>query len=137
MDREPDRKSSASAACAILFGAAFLACSALQPPNDTMARADQTIAQASAAGAADHAALEIEIAREKLAAAERAVRDDDLEEAHRLAEQSLVEAQLAQAKTDAAAAERNQKETRESVWTLADETKRTTDALEDAVGGTK
>ncbi len=137
MTRESDRKPGASVPCAILVSAALLACSALQPPADTMARADQTIAQASAAGAADHAALEIELAREKLAAAERAVRDDDLAEAHRLAEQSLAEAQLAQAKTDAAAAERNQRETRDSVWTLADETQRTTDALEDAVGGTK
>lgn len=137
MVRETDRKPGASVLCAMIISAAFLACSALQPPADTMARADQTIAQASAAGAADHAALEIELAREKLAAAERAVRDDELEEAHRLAEQSLAEAQLAQAKTDAAVAERNQEETRDSVWKLADETQRTTDTLEDAVGGKK
>lgn len=120
---------------AALGAMTFLACSGMQAPTAEIARADQAIQQAAAAGGAQHAPLEIRKAREKLENAERASRDDDYEEAHRFAAQALADARLAETKAEAAQAERNAEETREGLYTIEEESRRTTDTLEEALEG--
>ena len=57
---------------------------------------------AVAAGADEYAPIELRFAREKLAGARLAIEDRDFETASRLLNQSIVNSDLAMAKTDAA-----------------------------------
>jgi hypothetical protein len=72
------------------------------PPETTraVAQADLAVRDAAAGEAPELASAELQLAREKLARAERARADGDDERARRLAEQALVDAQLAEARAE-------------------------------------
>jgi hypothetical protein len=61
------------------------------------------------------------VAREKLLAAQKAMDDDDYEEARRLAEQATVDAQLAQAKASSAETQQQAAELRKTIDALREE----------------
>lgn len=74
------------------------------PPTDSLGKAEIAINRAIEEGAADHAPLELRIARDKLDAAKKAMNDSDYDVARRLAEEAAVDANVAigKAKSDEA-----------------------------------
>jgi hypothetical protein len=79
----------------------FTACaSAPKSPTAAIQAAELAIANAEQARVADYASPELTGAREKLTDARKAVQQEEMVQALRLAEQSRVDAELALAKTD-------------------------------------
>jgi len=113
---------------AALSGAAlFVAgCASAPAPTAQLEAARQAIADADSAQAAKHAAPELGQARSKLAAAEAAVQNEDMDNAARLAEEARVDAQLADARTAAVKAQAANEEIRRSNSAVLDEMQRTT-----------
>ncbi len=117
-----------------LAGAVLLAggCASTPPePTAQMEAARQAIAAAERAEAAKHAAAELGQARSKLAAAETAVKNEDMDDAARLAEEARVDAELADARTAAVKAQAANDEIRRANSAVLDEMQRTT------TGGTR
>lgn len=108
--------------CATL---AMSGCSAGRPPTETLSQADLAIQQADKSTASQHAPLELQTARERLAKATRAMDEKEYDVARRLAGQALVDAQLAEAKAQAEKARQAAVELRKSIETLRTELERT------------
>jgi hypothetical protein len=92
------------------------------PPVDKLAAADEAVRQAETSTASQYAPLPLSTAREKLEAARRAMDEEDYETARRLAEQALVDAQLAQETAASAKARAAAEELQQSIETLRQET---------------
>lgn len=90
---------------AAAIGTAVLALSACAstppPPTAQMAVATAAVAHAAAAGSAEYAPAELAMARDKMGRANVALAAKDHEGALRLAQQAQLDAQLAEAKTEA------------------------------------
>lgn len=104
----------------VAFG---LLCGCRTPTGSTaaIAKADAALSQADLGAAATHAPLELRLAREKLARAEEELRDERYTEARRLAEQALVDVQLAEAKAQSAEARAAADDLRRGVQTIENE----------------
>jgi hypothetical protein len=89
----------------LAVGQLLSACALIEPPTAQLRVARGAIAEAEAAGAPHHAALELEAARTKLADAEDRVRRGDYVGAERLAEAAEADARLAAMRARAAAAD--------------------------------
>lgn len=88
----------------VLAAALLLAgCATMPPPTDLMQRAESALQAARAAGAADHAPLELGFASKKLDKAQSAVRVEHYLVATRLARESQVNSNLARVKSALAA----------------------------------
>lgn len=113
---------------AVLAGLLLIgACaSAPQVPNRSLQAAEQAIATAEQARVADYASLELSQAREKLAAARVAVQQEEMVVARRLADEALVEAQLATARAGELKAKEINEDMKESTETLKHEMDRET-----------
>ena len=75
------------------------ACASTPPaPNEALQGAESAISTAEQARVADFASAELTVAREKLALARTAVRNEDMTRAERLAVESRVHAELAHAR---------------------------------------
>jgi hypothetical protein len=109
-------------------GALMLAGCASTPPAPTaqLQAAQQAIANAERMDAGRDAAVELGEARTKLAAADAAVREENMAAAARLADESRVAAELAAAKTATVKATAVNDEMKRSTGTLIDEMQRTT-----------
>jgi hypothetical protein len=95
-------------------GLLALACASTPAPNEELGRARLALEQAERSGSTQHAELEMKLAREKLAAADREMAAHAYEPARRSAEQAEVDARLALVKSrraEAAAADRELKQT--------------------------
>ncbi|AWJ85310.1 hypothetical protein TSH58p_10025 [Azospirillum sp. TSH58] len=75
------------------------------PPTAQLGASAQAIQQAERAGALQHAPAEFQSAREKLAAADAAMREDERTSARRLAEQAQADAELATVRSQRATAQ--------------------------------
>ncbi|KAA0677055.1 DUF4398 domain-containing protein [Roseomonas genomospecies 6] len=75
------------------------------PPTAQLGASAQAIQQAERAGALEHAPAEFQSAREKLAAADSAMREDERTKARRLAEQAQADAELATVRSQRATAQ--------------------------------
>lgn len=95
-----------------------------QAPTQSLQAAEQAIATAEQARVADYASLELSQAREKLAAARDAVRKEQMVLAQRLADEALVDAQLATAKAGEIKAKEVNEDMKESTRTLIHEMNR-------------
>ncbi len=115
---------------ASLGGAFLLTACASTPPEPTveMKAAEQAIAVADRARIADAASPELNEAREKLTAAQRAVQEKRMAEAERLALESRVDAELASAKAESSKAKAVNDEIKQSTATLAQEMQRNSGA---------
>jgi Domain of unknown function (DUF4398) len=103
----------------------FTACASTpREPTVAMQAAEQAIAVADRARVADAASPELSEAREKLTAAQVAVRDKHMVEGERLAQESRADAELASAKIEAAKAKAVNQEIRGSTETLRQEMQR-------------
>jgi hypothetical protein len=100
------------------------ACASTPAPTAQLQAAEQAISNADRAEAGRYAATEMGDARTKLASANTAVQEKRMVEAARLADQSLVEAQLASARTASVKAKAVNDEMKTSTGTLVDEMQR-------------
>jgi len=117
----------------IVMGAAgVLALSACatppQPPTQALQAAESAIANAEQSRVADYASAELTVAREKLAAARVATRNDQMVQAEYLAVESRVHAELAYAQAEEIKAKAVNVEMQKSIDTLKDEMNRATGA---------
>lgn len=78
---------------------------ASEPPPPALAQAEQAVRDAQARGAATYAPQEMSLAAARLTAAREAAHNDRPTEAGRLAEEAVVNAELAQARMDATQAQ--------------------------------
>lgn len=92
--------------------AVVAACAQAPIPHQAMTAADLAMARARTAGAADHAAVELARAEAKLAAARAAIRAKAHDRARTLAEQAMVDAELAESRAQAAQEEASARELR-------------------------
>ncbi len=106
-------------------GAATLSgCSARNHPAAILSQAEIAVWEASESRAPQHAPLELRVAREKLEAAKQALKAENYDSARRLAEQALVDAQLAKAKADSQFARHNAEELQKTLDALRIEAER-------------
>ena len=84
--------------CAVLLGACA---SQGKPPVADLAIARTSVSQAEAAGAAQYAPVEFLSARDKLARAESAMRDERYNDARRLTDEAAADADVAERKSRA------------------------------------
>lgn len=101
--------------------AALIACQTPRRPIEAVAKADAAIEQADLGAAAEHAPLELRLAREKLETAKARLRDERYTDARRLAEQALVDVQLAEVKAESETARETAQELREGIQTIENE----------------
>jgi len=101
-------------------------CSAARPPEAPVAQAELAVRQAAESKAPTYAPTEFRIAEEKYQGAQRAMSAEEYDLARRLAEQAVVDAQLAQARAEAAAAQKNSEEFRSTIKALQSEANRPT-----------
>jgi putative cell wall-binding protein len=107
----------------------LVACaSAPKPPTAALQAAESAITNAERARVADHASQELTQAREKLTAANAAVRQEQMVLALRLAEQSRVDAELATARAEEIKARAINDEMKKSTHALEQEMQRNTGA---------
>jgi hypothetical protein len=103
----------------------FLAgCASAPPPKETISKAEISISNADRAGAAAYEPELLSSARTKLNQAQKQVDEDENEEAARLAEESLAEAMLANAKTEAARQAKQLEDMRKTIEALKQESSR-------------
>ena len=95
--------------------AALAGCAQAPVPHEALTTADLAVARARTAGAANHASVELARAEAKLEQARAAVRAKAHERARTLAEQALVDAELAEVKAQAAQEEASARSLRERV----------------------
>ncbi|MCG5502093.1 DUF4398 domain-containing protein [Ectothiorhodospira lacustris] len=124
----PNRVVTSLRPAAALAGLLTLAACASTPPAPTHAlqAAETAITNAEQARVADYASIELNEARENLAAARKAVQDEDMIRAERLAERSRVNAELASAKARLAKAKAINEEMETSIDVLQQEMQRGT-----------
>ena len=94
------------------------ACSTVEPPAEKVSQAEFAVREASERRAPQYASLELRRARDKLAEARQAMSRENYVTARRLAEQALVDAQLAQEKAEAEIARQNAEEFQKNIETL-------------------
>lgn len=95
-----------------------LACASVPPPSEAISNAEMAVRQAESVQASEFAPLQMRIAREKLDDAKALVRKgdkDDMLKARRLAEASLVEAQLAEQTARTEIAKKNRDEAQKTI----------------------
>jgi hypothetical protein len=100
------------------------ACASTPAPTEQVAVATAAVNSAAAAGGTEGAPLEMKAARDKLARANAAMVAKDYDIARALAQQSQVDAQLAQARTEAAKAQKAADETQDAARALREEMNR-------------
>ena len=114
---------------AIVLALALSACGTPRRPIESVSKAEAAVQAADSGKAAEHAPLELDMAREKLARAEQALDDGDHERAQRLADQALVDALLADAKAQSQTSRENAQALQSSIQTLRQETERNVEGV--------
>jgi hypothetical protein len=99
-------------------------CSTVGPPKAEIAAADLAIQDATKSKASQYAPLELRMARDKFDKAQRAMNNKEYIHARRLAEEALVDAELAEAKASSEDARRTANELQQSLETLRREAER-------------
>ena len=110
----------------VLCGALGITGCSAHPPEAAVAQADLALRQATESKAPIYAPSEFRAAQEKTLGAQRAMSEGEYDEARRLAEQAVIDAQLAQARANAADAQKNAQEVRSSTSALQSEANRPT-----------
>jgi len=109
----------------LLYGALGVsACATTQPPVASFSRAELAVRQASESNASQYAPMELQSAREKLDEARLALDTYEYERAHRLAEQALADARLAEARAEVESSRQTARDLRLTIEALRDEVAR-------------
>jgi hypothetical protein len=102
-------------------------CASTPPvPNERLAVAEAAVNRASSTSTSENAPAELQIAIAKLASARQAVASEDMELAGRLAEQAVVDAQVAELRAQAARSKKSALESQEAARVLREEIDRKT-----------
>jgi len=110
------------ASAAILFMFFLAGCAdKVPPPTQQITMATQAIAQAETSGAFELAPMELKSARDKLSLAQRAMEKEDNLKAGQLADQAMIDANLAEAKARSAKAQKTVEELKENIRILREE----------------
>jgi len=99
-------------------------CSTVAPPKEQLAAAELAVQQANKSKAPQYSPLELRMAMDKLDEAKRAMNKKEYTVARRLAEEALVDAQVAEAKAASEDARRAASDLRQSLETLRREAER-------------
>lgn len=102
----------------------MVGCAGIPAPTDQMAVAKDAVNTAISAGGNEFAPVQLRSAMDKMDAAERAMADEEYEQALQLAEQAQVDAQLATTTARAAKAQKAARELDEGNRTLLQEIER-------------
>ena len=113
----------AAGACATVF---LGGCASVPPPTEQIAVSKSAIANATSAGGAEYAPVELRSAQDKLDRAHRAMANDDNEEARRYAEQAQADARLAEQKANSAKARKSAAVMQDDIRVLREELARKT-----------
>lgn len=113
-----------TAALALTMGMVLAGCASTPVPHDSIAVSKTAIQGAINAGGSEYAPVELKTAQDKIAAAERAIDDDENTKALHLARAAEVDARLAEYKANAAKAEKALVESREAQRVLQEEIQR-------------
>ena len=105
IERSPEK--AARAALAAVVPLLLVACSSTPPPVAEISAAQTAVTAAEQTDAARHAPADLDRARDKVLRAQAAMQEEYNEQARRLAEQALVDARLAEAKSRADVARQN------------------------------
>jgi hypothetical protein len=108
----------------VLAALSVAGCSTVSPPKDSVAAADLAVKEANKSKAPQYSPLELRKAMDKLDEAKRAMTKKEYVQARRLAEEALVDAQLAEAKAASEDARRTASDVRQSLETLRREAER-------------
>ena len=113
-------------ACLVtLFVVVLAGCAGKAPaPDNQVSLATQSIAQAQSSGAVEFAPVELNSARDKLSRAKLAMGKEENIKARRLAEEAMVDANLAEAKARSAKSQKIVDELKESIRVLQQEMNR-------------
>lgn len=117
-----NRKVKLVAGCAMLF--IVTACASTKPPTAKMSETESAIKQAEQVDAQDYAPLEIREARKKFDQAKQMVKQEKYAKAKRLADEAMVDAELAEITARSKKAQEAVKQLRESIKTLKEEIER-------------
>jgi len=109
-------------AAGVLAAGTLVACGTPTQPAASVSKAELAVHQADAKDAGEHAPLDIQLAREKLARAQKALQDDDHDKARRLADEALVDALVADAKADTEESRATAQALQQSIQSLQNET---------------
>jgi len=126
-DNKRGMRTSPFFAAAVVAGIlAISACASTPtPPNRALQAAESAITNAERARVADYASTELREAREKLAAAQAAARNEDMVKAGYLAAEAQVHAELATARAEELKAKAVNDDMQKSIDTLKQEMQRT------------
>ena len=105
-------------------GLLLSACASVPPPTQQLAASRAAIESAEVAGAGKDAPADLGQARDKLTAAELAANSGENERARRLADEALVDAQLAQARAATARSRENLEQNEATLRALREEASR-------------
>jgi predicted S18 family serine protease len=94
------------------------------PPHDKISDAEMALDRAREEGAGDYDPADLKSAEDKLARAKKAMSDRDYKTATRLAEESAIDAQTAEARSKAAKAKELSRQMEENVDSLRKEVER-------------
>ena len=97
----------------------------MRPPHDTISNAEMAISRAREVNAIVYAPLDLKFAEEKIAKAKQAMSTENYETAYRLAEDSLLDAQVAEAKSKAIKSQELSQKMEENINSLRQEIERT------------
>lgn len=110
----------------VLIAMIFSGCASKNiAPVESIAGAESAIKEAANSTATVYAPLELKLAEDKLSAANAAVKKEEFTEAKRLADEALMDAKLAEAKSLSGKTKKQAREMRNSVETLRKEIERT------------
>lgn len=117
----------ATALLGLSVAVSVAACSSMKTPTTAkVAVSNAAVESAAAAGGTQYAPIEMTMAREKMASAQKAMADNDYEKAAIFAEQAQVDAKLAQSKANSAKAQVAADALQADIQVLREELKRTT-----------
>ncbi len=118
------RKGALAIVALVAFFAAACASVDPTPIRETIGNAELTIDKAEGSGARQHAALNLQRAKEKLNEARTEFEDENYTRAEYLSEEALIEARLALAKSETAITNNTVEELRSSISQLRQEIER-------------
>jgi hypothetical protein len=95
-----------------------------EPPTDKLALVETSVTHAKESEAYTYAPLEIKLAEEKLAQAKQKIAEKEYDQARVLLDQALVDARLAESKSQSEKTKRGAQEMKDSIETLRKETER-------------
>ena len=112
-----------SAAVALILVCAMTACTSNAKRPDTLAiQARESVKKAESVGAEEKAPLALRDASQYLSEAEQAMEEEEYREAQRLLEKSMINSELAIARSNASSAKKAAEEIEKNLETLQDET---------------